>query len=181
MLFLLSALADTAAESAALSVGISIARRQGLCSRSTQNVSCFRRKRLSAASELRDRNRFRVNVSASTTPGTRFEGKRTGSPSESKTVMRRRGRRRAADRGRLKSWIQRRIDFLRTTALSAGGRLTVPRRSPCRPPRWWRGRRDRRCEARPRRAVSRWQLRSPPRPRRGPGDRASSRRTRSGR
>ena len=46
---------------------VTLSVRRDLCSRSTKNVSCFRRKRFSAAIALRDRNRLRANVNTSTT------------------------------------------------------------------------------------------------------------------
>ena len=54
--------------------------RRGVCSRSTKNVSCFRRKRFSAARAPCERTRFRANAMASRTTGTIFESSRKSEP-----------------------------------------------------------------------------------------------------
>ncbi len=62
--------------SAAIENRVALSVRRGVCSRSIKNVSCFRRKRFSAATALRERRRFRANARASRTTGTIFESKR---------------------------------------------------------------------------------------------------------
>ena len=46
---------------------VALSVRRGACLRSTKNVSCFRRKRFSAARALRERHRFRANATAART------------------------------------------------------------------------------------------------------------------
>ena len=46
---------------------VALSVRRGTCLRSTKNVSCFRRKRFSAARALRERHRLRANAMASRT------------------------------------------------------------------------------------------------------------------
>ena len=74
--------------------------RRGVCSRSIKNVSCFRRKRFSAARALRERRRFRANARASRTTGTIFESKRKNGPFRIKGDEPDDGRRETADSGR---------------------------------------------------------------------------------
>ena len=50
------------------------------CLRSTKNVSCFRRKRFSAARALRERHRLRANAMASRTIERIFENSRKSEP-----------------------------------------------------------------------------------------------------
>ena len=50
------------------------------CLRSTKNVSCFRRKRFSAARALRERHRLRANAMASRTIDRIFENSRKSEP-----------------------------------------------------------------------------------------------------
>ncbi len=76
--------------------------RRGVCSRSIKNVSCFRRKRFSAARTLRERRRFRANARASRTTGTIFESKRKNGPFRIKGDEPEDGRRETADSGRSK-------------------------------------------------------------------------------
>ena len=54
--------------------------RRGVCSRSTKKVSCFRRKRFSAARALWEHGRLRTNAMASRTMGTIFERSRKSEP-----------------------------------------------------------------------------------------------------
>ena len=59
---------------------VALSVRRGACLRSTKNVSCFRRKRFSAARALRERHRLRANAMASRTIDRIFENSRTSEP-----------------------------------------------------------------------------------------------------
>ena len=66
--------------SAAIVNRVALSVRRGACSRSTKKVSCFRRKRFSAARALWERGRLRTNAMASRTMGTIFERSRKSEP-----------------------------------------------------------------------------------------------------
>ncbi len=104
--------------SAAIENRVALSVRRGVCSRSIKNVSCFRRKRFSAARAPRERRRFRANARASRTTGTIFESKRKNGPFRIKGDESDDGHRETADSGRSKLRNQRRIEFLRTSASS---------------------------------------------------------------
>ena len=59
---------------------VALSVRRGVCSRSTKNMSCFRRKRFSAARAPCERTRFRANAMASRRTGTIFESSRKNEP-----------------------------------------------------------------------------------------------------
>ena len=89
---------------------VALSVRRGVRSRSTKKVSCFRRKRFSAARAPCERTRFRANAMASRVTGTNFESSRKSEPFH---VQNDDGRRETTDPGRSKSRNQRRIEFLR--------------------------------------------------------------------